>query len=125
MLIISRRSLLSLTLLVDCIAPQSELLSVTQTIGRFSVLACPVVSSANNVAKKIPLSIPLAMASVSAANVLRTTLLIFLDCHDNGEKRPFCTMRTIRCPRVLPSERLPSEESLNITIFRLSSQPNA
>lgn len=69
-----------------------------QIMGNFSGLAYPFVISLNKVAKKIALSIASAIARVSPANVLQTTLLILFDCHVRGQKHPSFPIIVTKCP---------------------------
>lgn len=86
--LISIMSLLSDSDLVEFTASQRDLQSETQTIGGWLRVPHPCVSSEYNVPRKRQLSMPSAMANVSAASVLHTTLFILLDCQCRRENCP-------------------------------------
>ena len=81
-------SLFSITCFVDRTASNSDLQSVIQDIVNSFESNVPVMSSLYKDDKNMVISMPSAMAKVSAAMVLLATLLIFLEFQQIGENVP-------------------------------------
>lgn len=123
MLLISKRTIFSVTDFVDLSASTSEWLSVTQVIS-VGCFTLTVVSSECSVDRKMAFSIPCDMASVSPVSILCTTLLTHFDCHASSENLPLFPTEMMRSlPCVPPSDRFLNEESLNTISFKAVSLP--